>query len=285
MSLTGVPLIVVAVLATGMAAAGTVALWSRGGRARIPLRAATLLLTEVLLLLGVGLVVNRSERFYPTWAALSQSVRTSGTTYAVAPGGLDGWVRANGTTFSWQPPGWTGWHLAGVPTVVVPAGYLAHPRWRYSAVLVLDGDATPPAPDTVAVYARTTAATGVDTLARAIPAVLGHDLRVTGRRWALVAAASATVLGRRVVAAAPDRFPAIATVPGTGRYPPVPRVRLPAGVSARVMGPLPDALTWACAQTPPPLAASTPTVGRLPVQHRHPHPHPGDSHGPGQRRH
>ncbi|WP_436532981.1 hypothetical protein [Actinoplanes sp. HUAS TT8] len=286
MSLTGIPLIAVAVLVTLLAAAATVVVWGRGGRARVVLRSGALLLTEVLVLVSVGLVVNRSEGFYPTWATLSQSGHTSGTTFAVTPGELDGWLRANGPAFRWQPAGWTGWHLAQPPVVVVPAGYLDHPKWRYSAVVVVDRGAgwTPAAPDSAVVaFVRTTASTSVNTLARDLPAALAHDLRVTGKRWALVAGASDATLARRVVVAAPGRYPAIAVLPAIGRnsprtasapiktqrHAPPAGPPLPAGIA--VAGPADDrtgpaALTWAVEQTPAPLAASAPAVTSLPAQ-------------------
>lgn len=307
MSLTGIPLIVVAVLATLLVAAGTVLTWRRGGRLRVALRSAGLLLTEVTLLLSVGLVVNRSEQFYPSWAALSQSARTSGTTFAVTPGKLDDWLRANGPAFHWQPGGWNRWHLAGAPTVVVPGGYLDHPKWRYSALVVVDDGSAgwTPAIETTAardasadggavvIFARTTATTRPEALARELPVALGHDLRVTARRWALISGPSDAALARRVVLAAPGRYPAIAVVPGSvakpGRRLPPPGPRLPAGIvvaapadfrtgttgAVNVSAALPTApspgiklraaLLWACQQTPPPLAASAPSVVSLPV--------------------
>ncbi|GAA2905510.1 hypothetical protein Acy02nite_86960 [Actinoplanes cyaneus] len=278
MSLTGIPLIVVAVLVTVATAALTVVTWRRGGRLRIVLRSGGVLLTETLLLLTVGLVVNRSEQFYPSWAALSSSAQTGGTTYAITPGRLDGWLRAHGPAFTWQPDGWTGWHLGAAPTVVVPAGYLDHPGWRYSALVVVDDGTTgwTPAVQTAAardasadggavvVFARTTASTGVNDLAHALPAALTHDLRVTGQRWALIPGPALAALARRVAAAAPGRYTAVAAGPQ---------------LLATHRGDLGAALLWACQQTPPPLAASTPSVTSLPVpppKHHH-RPVPGAS--------
>ncbi len=278
MSLTGIPLIVVAVLATLLAAAGTVVTWRCGGRLRVLSRSGAVLLTEALLLLTAGVVVNRSEQFYPTWAALSSSARTSGTTFAVTPGNLDGWLRGNGPAFTWKPPGWTGWHLAGAPLVVVPQGYLDHPKWRYSAVVVAgdSGSGWTSAGDAVVVFARTTAATRAEVLADELPAALAHDLRVTGQRWALVAGPSEAGLAHQAVLAAPARYPAIAVLPGTGQHqtsPPLP-VGITVATAADRPASLQGALTWAADQTPPPLAASTPTVAALPVQHPKHHHRP-----------
>jgi hypothetical protein len=232
----------------------------------------------------VGLVVNRSEQFYPTWTALLQSTSAAGTSYAVVPGDLDQSLRANGAApFVWQPTGWTDWHLAGAPTVVVPTGYLSHPKWRYSAVLVLDEDTgaavAASAGATITVFARTTPATTAQTLATELPAALSRDLRATERRWALVASAADARLARQTVLAAPARFPAIAVIRGKASP-------LPAGIAIdRAVTGLAAAIAWAGEQTPPPLAASTPPVTHLPV-HRRPrhHPAPGGSRAPRQPR-
>lgn len=326
MALTGRPLIVLAVLGTLAVLAATVLSWRWGRRRRFLLRPFGVLLTEAMLLLTVGLIVNRAEQFYPTWSALTQHARTSGTTFAVPPGGLDGQLRAlagpaldGSVTLTWQPGGSSGWHLAQAPTVVTPAGYLLHPGWRYPALLVLDDGTTgwTPAAETAAargatatdpavvVFARTTAATTVDTLTTTLPGALGHDLRVTGRRWALVAAPGDAALARRVVTAAPARYPAVALITRAGppraakitavALRPAADPPLPAGIDVTTTSALPAALAWACRQTPPPLAPSAPPTRYLPPHprpHRSgapsassaPNPH-GGSHVPGQRRH
>ncbi|WP_433293891.1 hypothetical protein ACQP2F_31730 [Actinoplanes sp. CA-030573] len=374
MSLTGSPLIACSILATIAVLAGTVVAWFRAG---FLLRTAGVLLGEVLLVLSVGLVVNRSQGFYPNWAALLHSGRPAGTTYAVRPGHLDGWLRARtaagqGYAFAWQPAGWTGWHLAGAPLVAVPAGYLAHPAWRYPALLILDDgrtgwtapaetaaarSAVSAAGPAVMVFVRTTAATGTPPLTAALPAALARDLRVTTRRWALIAPATDAVLADRTVAAAPAYYPALALVQPVSKLfakppskplakplstplstpprkplstpppkplskpPPKPLSKplskpapkplakpaakargaaglghpvaavLPAGIDVTVVrtvltaattaapsveAALTAALTWACRQTPPPLAASTPAAASLPV-YRHPTRSPSPS--------
>jgi len=358
MSLTGTPLITLAILATAAALAATILIWTRGRRLRFLLRSLGVLLTEALLLLSVGLVVNRSQQFYPTWAALLQTAGTTGTTFATKPGNLDRWLRTRAGThldqsvaFTWQPSGWTGWHLAEAPTIVTPTGYLQHPGWLYPALLVIDDGAggwTPTieaaaardAGAAVIVFARTTSATTANTLATTLPTALARDLRVTGRRWAVVAGASDAGLAQQTVAAAPGLYPAIALVQGTvsqdtpnakptthasaalGSVTVVTarqRPRRPGGAAAAALQPMPagitlaivgapaavhpaapgastvtpagyrgpaaasvylaaepanglqTALVWACQQTPPPLAASTPAATYVPIQHRSQH--------------
>ena len=281
LSLTGIPLIALAILGTAATLAATVLTWVRWRRWRVPRRTAGVLLTEALLLLSVGLVVNRSEQFYPSWSALVQTASAGGTSYAVAPGHLDGSLRADGgAPFTWQPTGWTRWRLAAAPSVVVPAGYLRHTNWRYSAVLVLDGGT--PAPSALAaitVFVRTTKATTARTLATDLPAALSHDLRATGHRWALVAPAADARLARLTVVAAPARFPAVAFV--RGGAPP-----FAAGIAVdRAATTVAAALTWAGEQLPPPLAASTPAATYVAPVHRHSHhPKPGGSRVPRQPR-
>lgn len=217
MPLTSVRLILLAAVVTGLALAGTVLVWPRWGRWRFVLRPAGVLLTEALLVLTAGLAVNRSQEFYPSWATLFASASDGPTTFHTSAGRLDAWLAARPslTSFPWRPTGWASWHLAAAPTVTVPSDYLAHPLWRYSAVLVIGARpwALPALPGpTVLVNVTTTAATTAPALAVALPGTLGRDLRVTSHRWALVASAADGVLARKVVAAEHGRFPALAFV-------------------------------------------------------------------------
>jgi hypothetical protein len=369
MSLTGMPLIALAFVGAAAVLVATILLWRRGRRLRLLARPLGVLLTEALLLVGVGLVVNRSEQFYPSWAALLQTTSSStGTTFAPRPGDLDRWLKTRiganldqSVAFTWHPSGWTGWRLAEAPTIVTPTGYLQHPDWRYSALLVIDDGAAGWTPVTevaaalragigggpaVIILARTTSSTSVNTLANVLPTALTHDLRVTGRRWALVASASDGGLAQQAAVATPGRYPAVALVldaatprpasakpttrasaaAGSPRRVPANRpnspasrpssvvaARLPAGIAEAVVGDagtahpaapgssttipaadrdlaappvylaaaapnkLETALVWACQQTPPPLAASTPPVKYVPIHHRPRHGGPSPS--------
>jgi mRNA-degrading endonuclease toxin of MazEF toxin-antitoxin module len=270
--LTSVRLIVLAVVLTAGALAATILLWRRG----YLVRPAGVLLTEVLLTLSVGLVVNRSQQFYPSWAALFAGSDPGPPIYHTSAGRLDGWLAAQRSTgqaqsFPWRPTGWASWHLAGAPTVTVPAEYLAHRQWRYPAVVVLGERAPAVTGPTVLVSVTTTAATAAAALATRMPAELGRDLRVTGHRWALVTAAADNALARSMVARARGRFPAVAFV-GTAR-PAVHRTaaELPSGVQTAYFPSATNALAWAAAQTPPPLAASAAEPAYLPPAPKRPH--------------
>ncbi|MFB9237647.1 hypothetical protein ACFFWC_19160 [Plantactinospora siamensis] len=309
MALTGWPFILLVALCAVGGVAGTVLLWNRFGRVRYLLRPAGVLLAEVLMLSTVGLVVNRSEEFYPTWAALlgtrtgpATVLRDSNdATYRDGPGGLDrrlaaqaGGHRDAALTFAWQPAGWRGWGLSAAPIVSTPPGYLRHPTWSYSAVVVVgDGsDGWPAAAEraaarrvtangvsAVVVFAATTPATTARTLDETLPDQLGRDLRVTTHHWAIVASGPDAALAQSAAAAAATRYPSVAVAAGThGGLASASVTRpavLPAGVTwaaveASLVGrhddgvvPLPStdadalytALSWAIGRTPPPLAA------------------------------
>jgi hypothetical protein len=276
--LTSVRLIVLAALLTAGALAATVLVWRRWGRWRLLSRPAGVLLTEVLLTMTVGLVVNRSQEFYPSWAALLASSEPGPNAYHTAAGKLDSWLAAQpdagqAQSFPWRPSGWTAWRLAGAPTVTVPAGYLAHPTWRYSAVLVIGAHPwtlPPSAGPTVLVNVTTTAHTAASALAVAVPGSLGQDLRVTAHRWALVTSAADNALARAVVTAARGQFPAVAFV-GTAAPAPAP---VPHPVTPTAAQP-----THAAVARPP---ASHPPATRPPAN-RPPATHPPATHPPATR--
>ena len=146
MSLTGLPLLVLVAFVAVIVAATAAAGWRRFGRGRFLWRVLGVLLTEATVLLAVGLAVNRSQQFYPSWAALihrGSPIRDAPD----RPGRLDRWLHARlgghedqPIAFAWRPSSWPTWHLAAPPTVVVPAGYLLHPSWRYPVVLVAIGE-------------------------------------------------------------------------------------------------------------------------------------------------
>lgn len=251
MSLTGKPLILLAASITLLALAGTVLLWRRSGRFRLLARPAGVLLTEALLIATCGLYANRHAHFYPTWSALLADVTPHGD-YTARPGALDGWLTAHPPpdgTFEWRPAGWDGWRLAHPPTVTVPAGYPERPD-RIFPVVVVAGDRAPSGDtgdtgDVVVITVPVTAGTPPTVLTAALPDAAVRDLRVTGRRWALIG--PPTVAG-----ASAGRYPAVAVV-GDGDVP-----ALPDGVVLRRERTPEAALAWAITQAPPVLVPAGP---------------------------
>ncbi|MEV6495086.1 hypothetical protein AB0M20_41665, partial [Actinoplanes sp. NPDC051633] len=124
MQVTSVPLIILAVLAAGSAVSATVLLWHRGGRWRLPLRAAGVVLCESLIVLSAGLIVNRGQDFYPTWQALAGDTGTASRTTARAAGDLDGSFGPGRLRTDWRPAGSAAWHLRSPARITVPGAYL-----------------------------------------------------------------------------------------------------------------------------------------------------------------
>jgi len=266
-SLTGVPLILLAVLATVAAGFVTVWCWSRFGRQRMLVRTVGVLLSEALLVLSAGLIANRVDQFYPSWAALAGHTGAAATTVSRAAGRLDRTLHAGGAEIvPWQPSGATSWHLIGHASLVVPAGYASRRTTTFPVVLDLAGPHS--AGDTVTVHLSPSAKTTAAALA-SLPAYLDRDVRVTTRGWAIVASMKDAVFAAELVKSAPGRFVALVLV-GEGR--PRPCGIAMAVVRRRAAGvPLPPGTTvltgsgaqawtvatdWAAGQTSPPLAAS-----------------------------
>jgi hypothetical protein len=311
MSLTGVPLLVVTAALTLATAAATVRRWRHAGRANPVIRVLGLLMTEALVAASIGLAVNRSQQFYPSWDALMNRAAPVGAVERYTPGHLDGWLRARlgsddtrPTVFPWHPPGWATWGLTEAPTVVVPAGYLQHPSWRYPVVVVTSGPhdgwtSTAPSFTTpmvgsaagpaVLVLARTTRPASVASFAAAMDGALTRDLRVTGHSWAMVTSSANAGTACEAVRRQPGRYPALAVVANLGRRAPVAAVvrteacetGVPAGVSALVIsagsperpataavGNLSAALVWACRQLPAPMAAPAPLIPPASARHQ-----------------
>jgi hypothetical protein len=264
MTLTGLPLLVVALLTTAVAGAGTVLLWLRSGRWRVAGRTAGILLTEALLVLSAGLIANRSEQFYPSWEALGGHTGAAASAAARTAGRLDETLGTRGVaTLPWRPPGLAAWQLAAGPVLVVPAGYADRPGVTFPVLLDLAGAYH--AGDTVTVHLSPSARTGAASLA-SLPADLARDVRVVSRGWAIVAPMKDAVFAAELVRCSPGRFVALALV-GNGNPPPVgiatavvrprhvapePGVTVLTGTGAQAWR---VAANWAAGQTSPPLDA------------------------------
>jgi hypothetical protein len=264
-ALTGVPLIVLVLLATAAAATGTVLMWPRGGRWRAVQRSVGVLLSEALLVLSVGLIANRHEEFYPSWQALAGDTGTASATARRPAGRLDAALAGDPRvrTLPWHPAGAASWRLSGHADVTVPYGYATKTSVTYPALLVLGGRAAVAGLVGVAVHpsARTTAAA-----LATLPAALGADLRVTSHGWALAASARHAALAARLIADEPGRFVALVVVGGPTAVRPRAGLAVAEALAPRQRGAVPPGVTrlaggwaaagaWAAGQTPPPLAA------------------------------
>ncbi|MFI5889963.1 hypothetical protein ACIA5D_07555 [Actinoplanes sp. NPDC051513] len=179
MSLTGLPLLVLAALTTAIA--GTLTVW-RWGRIRVGGRFAGVLLLEALTVVTAGLAVNRQEQLYPSWQALRGDTGTKVETARVPAGLLDDHLPPG--PFAWRPPELAAWRLAAPPTVRLPAGYRDRPGVTFPVVLVF-GATAPRTPSAVTVTVAPTSHTTAPAL-RTLPTALRHDLRVTATGWDVV---------------------------------------------------------------------------------------------------
>lgn len=216
MSLTGPAIIVLAAALTVLAAVVTARRWGRGGRRRLPARAAGLLATEALLALTIGLIANRSERFYPSWQTLAGDGPAPATQAPAPVGRLDGTLTP-GTALAWSPPEAARWRLDGPPTLVTPAGYRLAGDAAFPVVVLLTS-----AERAAAARAQASAATDVltvvavptpDTTAAALatlPARLARDARAADTGWAIVADPAHTALARQWRDLLPARFRTVA---------------------------------------------------------------------------
>ncbi len=315
MSLTGLPLLLLAAATAVAAAVATARTWRRHRRWAPLTRAAAVLLTETLTLLTAGLAINRAAQFYPTWADLLPGDTIRHDTGPAHPGHLDRYITSHtghtggGTlSFAWHPPHWTSWPVTAAPTVVVPASYPQHPTWRYPVVVIADpanptqeNKAAPTAEDhagpAILVFTHLRPAATPDILTDTLPTDLARDLRVTTHSWALVGGGDLTPLARAAVRAAPARYPTLALINDTSDPATDAPTDLPATETVAVAGTptrpgdpathldappddrLTAALTWACQQTPPPLSA---LAQLIPPPSRHTHHGPPHTPQPGR---
>ncbi|GAA3345672.1 hypothetical protein GCM10020358_53620 [Amorphoplanes nipponensis] len=222
--MTGVPLLLVAVVSTALAAVVVVRLWSRGGRWRLAARAAGLVALEVTGVLTIALGANRAEDFYPSWQALGGDTGATAVAATRPAGHLDEVLTGARSGVTWEPPAARAWHLAAAPTLMVPTGYDEQADRAFPVVLALVAGGQPAAtrslagltPDAVTVVVsptRATTAAAMTTLA----GQLDRDARVTGRGWAVVADPPAARVAEQLCRLAPDRFATLVVVSGTSR--------------------------------------------------------------------
>ncbi len=249
MSLTGLPLLVVSILAALVAFAATIWSWHRGRWWRAVTRTIGVLVCEALVLFTVGLLANRSLDIFPSWSALLDQDRKAPPPTVVAADPttkLDDWLRTravegthNGLVFQWRPTDTESWHLTAEPVVYVPPRYFSDRAASFPVVLVVAPGAAGPAQgawdshrvnllvprsDTdvspaVIVFLRTDRPDPA-VLTAAVPKMLDGDLRTISRGWAVIGIGADGAVGFDALTADPVRFwSAVAVADNTGILP------------------------------------------------------------------
>ncbi|OLB81610.1 MAG: hypothetical protein AUI14_02750 [Actinobacteria bacterium 13_2_20CM_2_71_6] len=249
MSLTGLPLLVLSIVASAGAFVLTIWSWQRGGPWRVVVRTLGVLLCEALVLFSTGLVVNRAlGDLFPSWSALLNQDRAAPppTVVAAPATKLDAWLHGravegahNGLVFEWKPTGEAGWHLSAPPVIYVPPEYFSATSAHFPVVLVVapaksgpaqgawdpnkinllvprgNDDATP----AVIVFLRTDHP-DEPLLSRVLPKFLDGDLRTAARGWGVIGIGSDAAVGLDVLTEEPLRFwSAVAVADATGDLP------------------------------------------------------------------
>ncbi|MEV4708539.1 hypothetical protein [Actinoplanes sp. NPDC049316] len=206
MRLTGFPLILLCGAAAVAALVSTVRMWSRGGRWRPLIRTVACVCAEVLVVLTIGLVVNRYQSFYPSWQALtgSDAKQPIAASPRMAGQELPDFGSAAGR-----------WHLAQAPEVSVPPDYTARTGVAFPLLLVLHTAADEQAvraaatrtPDVVCVAITPAAATSPADV-QAVLTEVRRSVRISDHGFAVV-----TDRSHRGLA---DRIGAPVTTTGTG---------------------------------------------------------------------
>ncbi len=242
MGLTGLPLLVISIIVSLSAVAGTVWFWRGGEWWRPVARTVAILVCEALVLFTTGLAVNRALDIFPSWSTLFHQHRAAPPPTAVADPAtrLDDWLRGrtlegarNGLVFEWRPGGAATWHLSTAPFVYVPPRYFTAKAARFPVVLLVAPAQAGPAqggwdPHKVSVLVRR-ADRDVDPavlvflrtdhpddmLIRKLPEQLDEDLRTSARGWAVVGVGPAAPLAFDALPRDPLRFWAAVAVSET----------------------------------------------------------------------
>src|SRR5262245_8979913 len=130
MSLIGLPLLLLSASVFVVWLAALVIWWSRLRRWWRLARVGGLVICQILLVFVVGLVVNRTEDFYPSWAALLGSDPPKVVTAPAPVIPLASWLQQQavrgaraGLSFPWQAGQDKQWYLRAPTTVLLPEAY------------------------------------------------------------------------------------------------------------------------------------------------------------------
>ncbi|MBG6138202.1 hypothetical protein [Longispora fulva] len=238
MSLTATSTLVGGFALAILVVAGTVTLWRRWPRrARLVLRSGSLLLSQIMIVICVGLVVNRSEQLYPSLETLIDPPKAKEpVAESVTSGGLDEWLRArsqqgakSGLAFPWQPAGGGHWPVTEHPSISLPAQYFLQPNSRFPVIVAFAPPGTPGWADAraagragdpaivVFVHPHNNDAGSLKLLGTDLPQELGRDLRTTPDRWSAVGIGKYGVAALDLARRHPERYRSAAAV-----TPPVP---------------------------------------------------------------
>jgi hypothetical protein len=247
-SLTGLPLLILSVIATVGALAATIFFWRRGApRFQALTRTLCVLLCEALALFTGGLVMNRALDLYPSWSTLmhqNDGGKAPANAVVDSTTNLDTWLRSqaaegskNGLAFDWKPPEWTSWHLVTPPTIYLPPAYFSGDTLHFPVIIVAgppkataqqagwDGKqvsklvhaAAPEEASAIVIFLRVEHPDSGQLLGKLLPARLNEDLRVGPHGWAVVGIGADAPFGVAALAEQPGRYrsaAAIADVPG-----------------------------------------------------------------------
>jgi len=282
--LTSLTLITAVAVTTAAALVGLVLLWRRLRGPLLPVRVLGILLAEMLLLVSLGLTINRAGDFYPSWASLlgeatpvqlptTAAVRLSPQLAAQAATG-----RENGLVVPWHPAGEGDWHLAGSPVAYLPPESFRDTGVAVPVIVVASASPIPAdraipalAPTghpAALLFVRISRATSLPALAAGLAAELPTAFPVQRHGWALVGSGPAAV---GLWQAGEQRFTALALLSGAGSG-----AAGPTGVRPAPLWlghDLADAIRWAATQLPapvgPPVALTPLPAASLPSRVDH----------------
>ncbi|WP_412539890.1 hypothetical protein R8Z50_29300 [Longispora sp. K20-0274] len=233
MSLTATSTLVGGFVLAIVVVAGTVVLWRRWPRrGRLVFRSLSLLLSQLMIVICVGLVVNRSEQLYPSLETLINPPKAKGpVAESVTSGGLDEWLRArtqqgakSGLAFPWQPAGGGHWPIAEHPMISLPAQYFLQPNSRFPVIVTFGPPGTPGWADArvagragdpavvVFLHPRANDAASLKLLGTDLPQELSRDLRTTPDRWSAVGVGKYGVAALDLARRHPERYRSAAAV-------------------------------------------------------------------------
>jgi hypothetical protein len=248
-SLTGLPLLILSIVAAVGALVGTILLWSRGGRARLFTRTASILLCEALAVFAGAIAANRALDLYPSWSTFFAKAKPpppAAKAVDAPPTVLNEYLAAHaqqgkqaGLALPWQPAGGAAWDLSGQPTLFLPPAYFTEATKSFPVIVViapsgsgpsqagwdpqrvpaLVGQASPSTP-AILVLLRLDPPAPDAPLIAGLATGLEQDLRVGRYGWAAVGVGGDAMVALDLLRAQPGRYASAALVAGgTGQVP------------------------------------------------------------------